>query len=458
MPQAPTIVVPSPSHLMTADKLARQLAAQRNIISRSASHRPQEEYKRLQAMFAVVSDRTRGLFADPRIKQPELAVLMQIAHEAGEASKLICDELQRVERGDAKIAPPEPIEQLLGWNHKALDRLENQLWLLDCIDGYSEGYREAVTELFVRGSTSPGRFQYIARRMVLDLYPPQGGEFLLHDETISLRSRLAGLTCFSDPTVVATGIEAGRLMALASEPICSNPQEREILIIAALLQDVGLLGLVQKYRMPAGRLAQEQRVAYESHPTQGAAVAAGIQEYSVDLPFLIAKHHERLAGTGFPRRLPSRSLPQAAKLMCIVSRMVELLGPCGDAEGRDMTRHMAAARLMREAEQGEFDASLTKIFLQQLGYELKTGTQKSDARWRVDEPHENRVPAPRALDSAHQSVAVVTESTNPPGEPADDSSSQQHRAPVPRPHLGHLRRRRSSKPRHSSADRRRRAG
>jgi len=324
------------------------------------------EFKELRRRFGELTQRSQVLLADPRLKHSELAVLHRLALEGLTVSKLIYAELEQEETSSEAIVPPALVEELMEWNEEQLDRLETQLRLLDSTDCYADDLHDAIEELQHLKKGTPARFRNLARRIILDARDSSRLDLLMPEPGLSLRDYLSRRSRLKVPAVYAGGIQTARLLAWTAGHSPRWSDRLELLTVAALLHDCGFLSLASRQRCMPERLAVTEPPAYRKHPAIGAALVAGIRDYSIDLPFLIAQHHERLDGTGFPDRLHSGRLSQASRLLAIVSRFVELRQNSTTAGDQTPTMPRlgsascpAVTQLYREAEQGEWDLALT---------------------------------------------------------------------------------------------------
>jgi putative nucleotidyltransferase with HDIG domain len=84
---------------------------------------------------------------------------------------------------------------------------------------------------------------------------------------------------------------------------------------AALLHDVGKIGVPDAILLKPARLTDEEREIVEGHAALGAHMVAGVLED--DQVAWIAAHHERPDGTGYPARLRAGAIPEGASLLAL---------------------------------------------------------------------------------------------------------------------------------------------
>jgi hypothetical protein len=144
------------------------------------------------------------------------------------------------------------------------------------------------------------------------------------------------------------------------------------LLIAALCQDCGRLLVSQRSGDGARTGLRRPAEIDELHPSVGAAVVAGICEYSLELPALVAGHHRRESDGDHAQGTTLRA--PGLELLTSSVRFVELLEDCGRLPDRDEPAaldeavHGAAAALLREAEAGEWDLEAAADLLGALGF------------------------------------------------------------------------------------------
>ncbi|MGY8671719.1 MAG: HD-GYP domain-containing protein [Verrucomicrobiia bacterium] len=103
-------------------------------------------------------------------------------------------------------------------------------------------------------------------------------------------------------------------------------EEKRTLEIAALLHDIGLVGvprkLIKRWQESPDTIDQAQRRLVEHHSVLGQELTS----FAADLELVgatIRGHHERFDGTGFPDGLARDKIPRLARLLAVVVHFVE---------------------------------------------------------------------------------------------------------------------------------------
>ena len=96
-----------------------------------------------------------------------------------------------------------------------------------------------------------------------------------------------------------------------------NEEECAQIYYAALLHDVGKIGIPNAIINKKGKLTQEEYdLIREQHPVIGSQILSSIAEY----PFLSVGahyHHERYDGTGYPDGLKGEEIPEIARIISV---------------------------------------------------------------------------------------------------------------------------------------------
>ena len=93
-----------------------------------------------------------------------------------------------------------------------------------------------------------------------------------------------------------------------------SKKECDEIYYAALLHDVGKIGIPENIITKEGKLSDSEYATIKKHPEMGAQILHSISEY----PFLSigAKyHHERYDGRGYPEGLKGNDIPEAARII-----------------------------------------------------------------------------------------------------------------------------------------------
>ncbi len=93
-------------------------------------------------------------------------------------------------------------------------------------------------------------------------------------------------------------------------------KEREDILVAAELHDIGKIGVMDSILNKNGPLSEEEFESMRTHPSIGADIFAGIDGYH-HISAIIRYHHERVDGKGYPDGLTGDSIPKGASIIAI---------------------------------------------------------------------------------------------------------------------------------------------
>jgi len=184
-----------------------------------------------------------------------------------------------------------------------------------------------------------------------------------------------------------------------------SPEDLEHLNVAALLHDIGKLGIPDHILLKPGPLSPEEWEKMKTHPVSGAEMLARMN-FPEPVLQIVATHHEKWDGKGYPRGLKGEEIPIGARILSAVD--------CLDALASDrpyrsaLTIDMAMDRVSRE-EGRSFDPRVVSV-LQRRYAELE--------RMAWGEVTDNGAETP---DSPAQELGKLSATLNSESKPSSDS-------------------------------------
>ena len=118
-----------------------------------------------------------------------------------------------------------------------------------------------------------------------------------------------------------TDAHAHRMVHLAeatARVLGQTEEELHLLRLAALLHDIGKIGIPDAILRKPGPLTDEEWAVMRRHPEIGRQILkqmGGIFQYLADI---IVAHHERWDGMGYPNGLAKDEIPLYARILCVV--------------------------------------------------------------------------------------------------------------------------------------------
>jgi putative two-component system response regulator len=133
----------------------------------------------------------------------------------------------------------------------------------------------------------------------------------------------------------------------------------ETLRIAAIVHDIGKVGVPDSVLLKAGPLSAQEMSIIRRHPVEGERICSPLKSLRRTLP-VIRHHHERMDGTGYPDGLRGDAIPLAARILQIVDIYDALT--TDRPYRKAYTPTQAIGTLYSEAERGWVDMDLVQVF------------------------------------------------------------------------------------------------
>jgi HD-GYP domain-containing protein (c-di-GMP phosphodiesterase class II) len=170
---------------------------------------------------------------------------------------------------------------------------------------------------------------------------------------------LSGVIDSKDPytighseSVARIAIQLGREMGIAGSGLSD-------LYLAALLHDVGKMGIRDEILFKPGPLSSAEFAQVRDHPVAGAAIVGQVKPLAYLCP-VIRGHHERYDGTGYPDGLKGTSIPLLARIIAVADSCVAMMS------SRPYRPALAAARIERiftDGAGGQWDPDVIRTFM-----------------------------------------------------------------------------------------------
>ena len=125
-----------------------------------------------------------------------------------------------------------------------------------------------------------------------------------------------------------------------AEQMGLDAQTRHTLQVAALLHDVGKIGVPDAVLRKPGKLTEEEYQAIQQHPAMGAIIVGAVPgfEYTLDV---VRHHHERWDGEGYPLGLHGEETPFLARLVAVADAFSAMTMDRPYRKGMDRTKALS---------------------------------------------------------------------------------------------------------------------
>jgi len=137
-------------------------------------------------------------------------------------------------------------------------------------------------------------------------------------------------------------------------------KELETLTIAALLHDVGKIGVSDQILLKAGPLTSDEWEIMKQHPTIGTQILCRIPAL-IDVAKAVRSHHEHFDGSGYPEGLRGEQTPVAARIFAVVDAF-DAMTMKRPYRGEALN-YEAACQILRKRSSRQFDPESVEAFL-----------------------------------------------------------------------------------------------
>ncbi|MBZ5558934.1 MAG: HD domain-containing protein [Acidobacteriia bacterium] len=148
-------------------------------------------------------------------------------------------------------------------------------------------------------------------------------------------------------------------LALAHETGITDSAILEAIGGAALLHDIGKLGIPDLVLQKPGPLTRDEYDRVKAHVTIGADILTAAA-FPSSLALIVRHHHENWDGTGYPDRLRGEDIPIGARVIAVVDCYDALTS---DRPYRRALSHGSAVAMIHERRGTMYDVNLADAFL-----------------------------------------------------------------------------------------------
>jgi len=161
---------------------------------------------------------------------------------------------------------------------------------------------------------------------------------------------------------ISTGVHSTRLAewAIRVARKLNIPEDRIYQVeVAALLHDVGKIGVPDAILKKQGPLTSEERAAINRHPEYSWSILRlfpGLEEASL----YALHHHENFDGTGYPAGLKGHDIPIVSRIVSVIDAYDAMVSNRCYRKGLS---HGEAIHRLLESTETQFDAEVVRTFI-----------------------------------------------------------------------------------------------
>lgn len=139
----------------------------------------------------------------------------------------------------------------------------------------------------------------------------------LHAAYLQFVASIASALDARDHYTAGHSYRVSELSRQTAEVMGFSPEQTETIRVAALLHDIGKIGIRDAVLQKPGRLTEEERKQIELHPLIGRRILEQVTGFEAFLA-VVELHHENWDGTGYPYGLRGEEIPLAARIVHVV--------------------------------------------------------------------------------------------------------------------------------------------
>ncbi len=133
----------------------------------------------------------------------------------------------------------------------------------------------------------------------------------------------------------------------------------EIINEAALLHDVGKIGVSEAILNKPGPLTNEEYEEMKRHVDHSVGIIRHLPSLDFVIPAVIG-HHERFDGRGYPRRVAGEDIPLSARILCVVDSFDAMTSDRVYKKGYSVEH---ALSVLEEQSGRQFDPRVARVFI-----------------------------------------------------------------------------------------------
>jgi len=215
----------------------------------------------------------------------------------------------------------------------------------------------ADTALYFAKSTGGNRV-YLSSRILSE--PQDSAGTYARRNGLSAIYALVSTVEAKDPYTYGHSRKVNKYAVALAEAIGLPPEEVSRVSTAALLHDIGKIGVPDKVLNKKGKLNREDWGAIKTHPKLGATIVGNVPNL-VPCVSSILHHHERWDGTGYPEGLKGEEISIEARILAIADSFEAM------SSARPYRPALCREKILKELRHGagsQFDPELVKVFIE----------------------------------------------------------------------------------------------
>lgn len=178
------------------------------------------------------------------------------------------------------------------------------------------------------------------------------------DSHISMMEALGRAIAKRDSDTGAHNFRVAWIAARIGERLGLRGKAMQSLIVGSFLHDIGKISIPDAILLKPDELDAKEFAVMHTHVAQGEEIVGGIG-WLDDANAVVAAHHEKWDGSGYPRGLSGEAIPLAARIFCVADVFDAL---CSKRPYKEPMGFEAAMAVMEKDTGSHFDPGVMAAF------------------------------------------------------------------------------------------------
>jgi HD-GYP domain-containing protein (c-di-GMP phosphodiesterase class II) len=203
------------------------------------------------------------------------------------------------------------------------------------------------------------------------------------DSHISMMEALGRAIAKRDSDTGAHNYRVAWIAASIAEQLGFKGSDMQALMAGSFLHDVGKIGIPDAILLKPGQLDEAEFAIMRTHVNQGEEIVSGIG-WLDGASAVVAAHHEKWNGSGYPRQLAGEAIPLAARIFAVADVFDAL---CSKRPYKEPMGFDAAMAILDKDTGSHFDPSVMAVFrpMARATFDRLAHSTEADARQLLED-------------------------------------------------------------------------